>query len=145
MKLTFSCFCWAHLSEALLGSILGSHLGTILRARVVIGAIVGARGALECLKAGGSYERLFQEGPKELRLGLDWGGGGTLNFGLMGAQLPPPGPSPSTEKERKRVDVYTRKYTLESTSLTRRLPPTGVGGFVLECLPQLGAETCKRA
>ena len=46
----------------------------------------------------------------------DWGstGGGTLNFGLTGAQLPPPGPSPSTEKERKRVDVYTRKYTLES-------------------------------
>ena len=40
--------------------------------------------------------------------------GGTLRFGLTGAQLPPPGPSPSTEKERKRVDVYTRKYTLES-------------------------------
>ena len=75
MKLTFSCFCWAHLSEALLGSILGSHLGTILQARVVIGAIVGARGAPEHLKSGGSYERLFQEGPKELRLGLDWGGG----------------------------------------------------------------------
>ena len=46
--------------------------------------------------------------------GVDWGGGGTLNFGLTGAQLPPPGPSPSTEKERKRVDVYTRKYALES-------------------------------
>ena len=44
-----------------------------------------------------------------------WTGGGTLRFGLTGAQLPPPGPSPSTEKERKkRVDVYTRKYTLES-------------------------------
>ena len=90
----------------------GSHLGTILRARVVIGAIVGARGAPECLKAGGSYERLFQEGPKEFRLGST--GGGTLQVGLTGAQLPPPGPSPSTEKERKRVDVYTRKYTLES-------------------------------
>ena len=115
MKLTFSCFCWAHLSEALLGSILGSRLGTILRGRVVIGAIVGAREAPECLKAGGLCERLFQEGPKEFRLGVDWGeGGGTLHFGLAGAQLPPPGPSPSTEKERKRVDVYTRKYTLES-------------------------------
>ena len=44
-----------------------------------------------------------------------WDGeGGTLQAGLTGAQLPPPGPSPSTEKERKRVDVYTRKYTLES-------------------------------
>ena len=127
MKLTFSCFLGAHLSEALLGSILGSHLATILRARVVIGAIVGAREAPECLKAGGLCERLFQEGPKEFRLGVDWGGG-TLHFGLAGAQLPPPGPSPSTEKEGKRVDVYTRKYTLESTSLTRRLPPTGVGG-----------------
>ena len=41
-------------------------------------------------------------------------GGGDLQVGLTGAQLPPPGPSPSTEKERKRVDVYTRKYTLES-------------------------------
>ena len=113
MKLTFSCFCWAHLSEALLGSILGSHLGTILRARVVIGAIVGARGAPECLKAGGSCERLFQDGPKEVQLGRL--GGGTLEARLTGAQLPPPGPSPSTEKERKkRVDVYTRKYTLES-------------------------------
>ena len=112
MKLTFSCFCWAHLSEALLGSILGSHLGTILRARVVIGAIVGARGAPECLKAGGSCERLFQGGLRNKDWG--WTGGGTLNFGLTGAQLPPPGPSPSTEKERKRVDVYTRKYALES-------------------------------
>ena len=128
MKLTFSWFCWAHLSEALLGSILGSHLAIILRARVVIGAIVGARGAPEHLKAGVSYERLFQEGPKEFRLGVDWGG--TLNFGLLGAQLPPPGPSPSTEKERKRVDVYTRRYTLERATLTRRLPPTGVGGLL---------------
>ena len=42
----------------------------------------------------------------------DWEG--DLHFGLAGAQLPPPGPSPSTEKERKRVDVYTRKYALES-------------------------------
>ena len=50
--------------------------------------------------------------PTGVRLGST--GGGTLNFGLTGAQLPPPGPSPSTEKERKRVDVYTRKYTLES-------------------------------
>ena len=41
-------------------------------------------------------------------------GGGTLNFGLTGARLPPPAPSPSTEKEGKRVDVYTRKYALES-------------------------------
>ena len=41
MKLTCSCFCWGRWSEALLGSILGSHLGTILRARVAIGAIVG--------------------------------------------------------------------------------------------------------
>ena len=122
MKLTFSCFFWAHLSEALLGSILGSHLGTILRARVVIGAIVGARGALECLKAGGSCERLFQGGLRN----KDWGG--DLQVGLTGAQLPPPGPSPSTEKERKRVDVYTRKYTLERATLTHRLPPTGVGG-----------------
>ena len=112
MKLTFSCFCWAHLSEALLGSILVSHWGTILRARVVIGAIVGARGALECFKAGGSYERLFQEGPKEFRLGST-GGRGTLHFGLTGAQLPPPGPSPSTEKERKRVDVYIKSIHSE--------------------------------
>ena len=110
MKLTFSCFCWAHLSEALLGSILGSHLGTILRARVVIGAIVGARGAPECLKAGGSCERLFQGGLRN----KDWGEGGDLHCGLTGAQLPPPGPSPSTEKERKRVDVHTRKYALAS-------------------------------
>ena len=76
MKLTFSCFCWAHLSEALLAPFWGPNLGTILRARVVIGAIVGARGAPEPLKAGGSYERLFQEGPKELGLGSDWGRGG---------------------------------------------------------------------
>mgnify|MGYP003329721729 CR=1 FL=1 len=92
-------FIIAHLAASLPGSILESHLGIILRARVVIGAIVGARGAPECLKAGGSYERLFQEGPKEFRLGSDWGG--DLHFGLTGAQLPPPGPSPSTEKERK--------------------------------------------
>ena len=118
----------------LLGSFVrgssGLHFGvpfdTILRARVVIGAIVGARGALECFKAEGSYERLFQERPKEFRLGSDWGG--DLHFGLTGAQLPPPGPSPSTEKERKRVDVYIRKYTLERATLTRRLPPTGVDG-----------------
>ena len=114
------------MSEALLGSIVGSHLSTILRAGVIIGAIVGARGAPEHLKAGVSYERLFQEGPKEFRLGST--GGGALQVGLTGAQLPPPGPSPSTEKERKRVDVYTRKYTLERATLTRRLPPTGVGG-----------------
>ena len=69
MKLTFSCFCWAHLSEALLGSILGSHLGAILGAKVVIGAIVSAQAAGECLKAGGSYQRLFQEGPQDNGLG----------------------------------------------------------------------------
>ena len=96
-----------------MGSILGSRLGTILRARVVMGAIVGAREAPEHLETGGLCQRLFQEGSKEFRLGFDWGGG-TLKVGLTGAQLPPPGPSPSTEKERKRVDVYTRKYTLES-------------------------------
>ena len=110
MKLTFSCFCWAHLSEALLGSILGFHLGTILRARVVIGAIVGARGAPECLKAG--RVRGFSRGASEIRTGD--GLGGDLQVRLTGAQLPPPGPSPSTEKERKRVDVYIRKYALES-------------------------------
>ena len=88
----------------LLGSIWGTHLDTTLQARVVIGAIAGAPGAPECLKAGGSCERLFQEAPREFQLGR-----GTLKVGLTGAQLPPPGPSPSTEKERKRVD-----YTLES-------------------------------
>ena len=80
----------------------------------VMGAIVDAREAPERLETGGSCWRLFQEGSKESRLGFDWGGAGTLNFGLTGAQLPPPGPSPSTEKERKRVDVYIRKYALES-------------------------------
>ena len=73
------------------GPFFDSELGTlpfgqILRARVVIGAIVGAQGALECLKAGGSCERLFQGGLRN----KDWGGGGTLKVGLMGAQLPPP-------------------------------------------------------
>ena len=58
------------MSEALLGSILGSHWGTILRARVVIGAIVGAGGAPEYLKAGALCERLFQGG-----------GGGTFRLG----------------------------------------------------------------
>ena len=97
----------------------------ILRARIVIGVIVSAGGAPECFKAGGSCERLFQ-GASEIRTG---GEGGDLQVRLTGAQLPPPGPSPSTEKERKRVDVYTRKYTLESTAHKRRLPPSGVGGF----------------
>ena len=106
------------------GLRFGVHLDSILRGRVVIGAIVGARGAPECLKAGGLCERLFQGGLRN----KDWGG--DLQAGLTGAQLLPPGPSPSTEKERKRVDVYTRKYTLESTDLTRRLPPTGVGGLI---------------
>ena len=59
----------ARLSAALLGSILGTHLDTILQARVIIGAIVRARGVPECLKAGGSYERLFQEGPQDNGLG----------------------------------------------------------------------------
>ena len=85
-------------------------MGTILRARVVIGAIVGDRGAPEGLKAGGWCERLFQGGLRN----KDWGSTGTFKAELTGAQLPPPGPSPSTEKERKRVDVYTRKYALES-------------------------------
>ena len=107
MKLTFSCFCWAHLSEALPGSILGSHLGTILRARLVIGAIVGARGAPECLKARGSCERLFQDGPKEFRLGST--GGGDPQGLANGCPTAPSWTLPSTEKERKRVDVYTRK------------------------------------
>ena len=81
------------------GALLGGHGDTILGARVIIGAIVGARGAPEHLKAGGSYERLFQERPKEFRLGST--GGGDLKVGLTGAQLPPPAPSPtSTEKER---------------------------------------------
>ena len=54
----------ARLSATLLGSILGTHLDTILQARVVIGAIAGAPWALEYLKAGGSCERLFQEAPQ---------------------------------------------------------------------------------
>ena len=65
----------------------------------------------------GARVRGSSRGASEIRTGVDWGrlgGGGTLKVGLTGAQLPPPGPSPSTEKERKRVDVYTRKYTLES-------------------------------
>ena len=64
----------------------------------------------------GARVRGSSRGASEIRTGVDWGrlGGGTLHFGLTGAQLPPPGPSPSTEKERKRVDVYTRKYALES-------------------------------
>ena len=49
------------------GLHFGVHLDSILRGRVVIGAIVGARGAPEHLKAGSLYERLFQEGPKEFR------------------------------------------------------------------------------
>ena len=57
----------------------------------------------------GARVRGSSRGASEIRTG-----GGTLQAGLTGAQLPPPGPSPSTEKERKRVDVYTRKYTLES-------------------------------
>ena len=56
----------------------------------------------------GARVRGSSRGASEIRTGVD------LQVGLMGAQLPPPGPSPSTEKERKRVDVYTRKYTLES-------------------------------
>ena len=64
-------FFSVHLTAALLGSILGSHLDTILQARVVIGTIAGARGAPECLKAGGSCERLFQGGLRN----KDWGGG----------------------------------------------------------------------
>ena len=104
MKLTFSCFCWAHLSEALLGSILGSRLGTILRGRVVIGAIVGAREAPECLKAGGSYERLFQEGPKEFRLGST--GGGDPSGSASRCPTAPSRTLPtSTEKKRKLDDV----------------------------------------
>ena len=59
----------ARLSAALLGSILGTHLDTILQARVVIGAIAGAPGVPEYLKAGGSCERLFQEAPQNLGLG----------------------------------------------------------------------------
>ena len=54
----------ARLSATLLGSILGTHLDTILQARVVIGAIAGAPGAPEYVKAGGSCERLFQEAPQ---------------------------------------------------------------------------------
>ena len=50
-------FFRVYLTAALLGSILGSHLATILRARGVIGA------------AGGSYERLFQEGSQDNGLG----------------------------------------------------------------------------
>ena len=98
MKLTFSCFCWAHLSETLRGSIFGSHLGTILRARVVIGAIVGARGAAECLKAGGSFERLFQASEIRTR------GGPSLSVNGC-PTVPRPVSSPSTEEERKREDV----------------------------------------
>ena len=102
----------------LLGSLVRSssgHLGTILRARVVIGAIVGARGAPECLKAGGSYERLFQEGPKEFRLGSDWGEGGeTFRLGQRVPNCPLPDPPPVQRRKEKRVDVNTRRYTLES-------------------------------
>ena len=61
----------------------------------------------------GARVRGSSRGASEIRTGVGLGGG-TLKVGLTGAQLPPPGPSPSTEKERKRVDVYTRKYTLES-------------------------------
>ena len=57
-------FSIARLSAALLGSILGTHLDTILQARVVIGAIAGAPWDVEYLKAGGSCERLFQEAPQ---------------------------------------------------------------------------------
>ena len=75
------------MSEALLGSFLGSHLGTILRARVVIGAIVVAGGAAECLEAGGLCERVLQGGLRN----KDWGStGGTLKAGLTGAPLSPP-------------------------------------------------------
>ena len=90
------------------GLHFGVNLDSVLRGRVVIGAIVGARGAPECLLAGGSCES-SSRGASEIRTG-----GGTLDPCFWGAQLPPPGPSPSTEKEGKRVDVYTRKYTLES-------------------------------
>ena len=62
-----------------------------------------------------------------------WTGGGTLQVGLTGAQLPPPGPSPSTEKERKRVDVYIRKYTLESRSLSHAVYP--LRGSADKCSP----------
>ena len=57
---------------------------------------------------------LRHQEPRQFGLG---GEGGDLRDDFRGAQLPPPGPSPSTEKERKRVDVYTRKYTLESILL----------------------------
>ena len=82
------------------------HGDSSLRGRVVIGAIVGARDALERLKVRSLHERLFQEGPKTTDIFQEGG-----------------------DPSAWRVDVYTRKYTLESTTLTRRLPPTGFGGY----------------
>ena len=71
---------------------------------------------LEGLRSDSKQEALGKALPGGAQAIPTGGGvGGTLNFGITGAQLPPPGPSPSTEKERKkRVDVYIRKYTLES-------------------------------
>ena len=127
MKLTFSCFCWAHLSEALLGSILGSHLGTILRARVVIGAIVGARGAPECLKAGGSCERLFQEGPKEFRLGSTGGRvGGPAGSDKRGPTAPLPHPLPPVRRRKEARLCYISMNDLSGEHIH---PLRGVGGY----------------
>ena len=53
--------------------------------------------APECLKAGGSCERLFQ-GASEIRTG---GEGGGLQAGLAGAQLPLPDPPPAQRRKER--------------------------------------------
>ena len=110
--------CETHIFIFLLGSLVrsssGLHFGVPLRHHfasqessfVRLSVIEGLQSASKQVALG----KALPGGAQAI-----WTGGGTLQVGLTGAQLPPPGPSPSTEKERKkRVDVYTRKYTLES-------------------------------
>ena len=78
------------------------HMLTQFCAKVVIGAIAGVQGAPEYLKAGSSYARLFQETPREFRLG----GGGTPQGSANGcptvpSALPPPVETPPVETEKE--------------------------------------------
>ena len=87
-------FSIARLSAALLGSILGTHLDTILQARVVIGAIARVQGELVCEALPGDAQDVPTGGVGPFKAGL-----GSANGCPTAPSAPPPPVQRRNERE----------------------------------------------
>ena len=123
IELTFSYFCWGPGFSSIWDLLLARFWDTFGTKMFAEGAKRRPRGASRGGPFFGAHARdSSRRGPRSPdwgSTGVDWGrlgstGGGDPQGWANGCPTAPSRTLPQYKKERKRVDVYTRKYTRES-------------------------------